>query len=367
MPTFSRPRVASLLVAVAAALSLTAIQPPAASVAAGTTQVVTAASSQATIRVGSYNIRCANCKGGKSWYQRRGAVVSTILGQDVDVLGVQEASQGWLRANSGKGKKIDLSQFEDLVNRLGAPYALTNTARNNCVNSASPNNCVYADRGASQDNRIIYNTRTLTLVSQGAKQLSYVRASHNDRYVAWAIFTHKASGERFFFANTHLENTKGAKYYELRQQQTREVLAVVKAKNTANLPTYVVGDFNSHKWSRVNDSKKKSVARDNAPRRIMLNSGGFVDPLGNSDASMYSAQSATVSKRIHTNFDSWNDFKRKARHDNYVNGTYLDYIFTTPGIKVPEWETVVRINSKNKFIGTIPSDHNMIRATTTLP
>ncbi len=325
-------------------------------------------SGSATVRVGSYNVKCANCSGGKSWYDRRSAVVSTILGQDVDVLGVQEASQGWLYANDGaSSEKIDLSQFEDLVNRLGAPYALANPARNNCVKSTTPTNCVYADQGASQGTKIIYNSDTLSLVDEGSRHLSYVSGGENDRYVAWAIFTHKASGERFFFANTHLENTKGAKYYELRQQQTREILAVVEQENTANLPTYVVGDFNSHKWSRVDDSTSSSVARDNAPRRIMLAEGDFVDPLGNYDASMYASRGATVSTRIHTNFDSWNNYESVAKHDDYVNGTYLDYIFTSPGVGVPEWETVVKIDAANKFIGTIPSDHNMIRATTTLP
>ncbi|MCB0912165.1 MAG: hypothetical protein KDB60_11180 [Propionibacteriaceae bacterium] len=365
MFAFPRRRVAGVLVAVASALSLTAIQAPAAAVAAdvvGTTVVAPAATSSATIRVASYNVKCANCKGGKSWYTRRGAVVRTILGQNVDVIGIQEASQGWLK---GKHGKIDLSQFEDLVNRLGAPYALANTARNNCVNPDSPRNCVYADQGASQGTKIIYNTSTLTLVSQGSQALSYISGADNDRYVAWAIFQDKASGKRFFFANTHLEPRKGARYYELRQNQTREVLAVVSARSQG-LPSYVVGDFNSYKWSRVNDSKSRSVARDNAPRRIMLDQGGFIDPLGNFDASMYTTQAAIVGNRIHTNFDSWNDYKRKAKHDDYVNGTYLDYIFTSPGIKVPEWETVVRINKKNKFIGTIPSDHNMVRATTVI-
>ena len=317
-------------------------------------------SGSATIRVGSYNVKCANCTGGLSWYDRRAAVVKTILGQDVDVIGIQEASQGWLRADDGAGDKIDLSQFEDLANRLGAPYKLANVHRNNCVKSTTPTNCVYADQGASQGTKIIYNSATLDLLEQGSAQLRLSKnADDNERYVAWAIFRHKASGEKFFFADTHLENAKDTDgtsyYYQLRINQTKDLLDVVAAKSQG-LPSYVVGDFNSYKWTKP----------DNAPRATMLD-GGFIDPLGNYDRSMYATKGAIVQHRIRTNFDSWNDFERLARHDDYFNGTYLDYIFTSPGIGVPEWETVVDIDSDNKFIGTIPSDHNMIRATTTLP
>ncbi len=312
-------------------------------------------SGSATITVGSYNVKCANCSGGLSWYDRRAAVVKTILGQDVDVIGIQEASQGWLRADDGAGDKIDLSQFEDLANRLGAPYKLANVHRNNCVKSTTPTNCVYADQGASQGTKIIYNSDTLSLVKQGSVQLPYIDTADNERYVAWAIFQHKASGEKFFFADTHLENAKGDAYYQLRIDQTKKILKVV-ADESQGLPSYVVGDFNSYKWT----------SPDNAPRATMLN-GDFVDPLGNYDRSKYDTRGAIVQHRIRTNFDSWNNYERVAKHDDYVNGTYLDYIFTSPGIGVPEWETVVDIDSDNKFIGTIPSDHNMIRATTTLP
>ena len=58
---------------------------------------------------------------------------------------------------------------------------------------------------------------------------------------------------------------------------------------------------------------------------------------------------------------------RKAPSFSYTNGTYLDYMWVTPGIEVPEWETVVNVDSNNNFIGQIPSVHNMVRATTRLP
>jgi hypothetical protein len=61
-----------------------------------------------------------------------------------------------------------------------------------------------------------------------------------------------------------------------------------------------------------------------------------------------------------------NLFHRKAMKGNYSTGVMVDQIFVTP-MRVSEWETVVKVDSAGRFIGTIPSDHNMIRATVYLP
>lgn len=311
--------------------------------------------------VASYNIKCANCYGGYenegTWYERRDVVVANVLAQKPDVIGFQEASQAWLE--DADGNKVNLSQFEDLVKRMGAPYKLTNTARNNCVKSTTPSNCTYKDQGASQGTKIIYNSDVLTLLAQGSKKLTELRAKDNDRYVAWAIFEHKATGKRFFFADTHLEHiadTAGSTtWYDLKVTQTKEGLAEIAAHNQG-LPTYFVGDFNSNKWSLPANGPYDAVRAT-----------GLIDPLGNTYRSTTTAPGAIVQKRIRTNFSSYNDYKRKAPSFSYINGTYIDYVFTSPGIEVPEWETVVDVDADGNFIGTIPSDHNLLRVTTTLP
>ena len=65
---------------------------------------------------------------------------------------------------------------------------------------------------------------------------------------------------------------------------------------------------------------------------------------------------------------SWNDFQRKVRiaDSGWVNGSNLDYILTTR-MRVSEWETAVAMDANGNFIGRIPSDHNLIRATVHLP
>ena len=36
-------------------------------------------------------------------------------------------------------------------------------------------------------------------------------------------------------------------------------------------------------------------------------------------------------------------------------------------MRVSAWETVVNVDADNKFIGVIPSDHNLLKATVWLP
>lgn len=338
--------------------SLTALSAPAPLASAKTPESV-----PSTLRVASYNVKCANCYSAVpnegTWYARRQGLVKTILAQKPDVIGIQEASQAWLKADNGTGGPISLSQYEDLNNRLGSPYKLTNAHRNNCVRSSTPSKCVYKDQGASQGTRIIFNSTVLTLVDQGSKRLAEIKASDNDRYVAWAILEQKATGKRFFFADTHLEHLSdkagSTAYRDLRITQTKQIVALVASK-AKGLPTYVVGDFNSNKWT----------SPSNGPYDVMT-AARFVDPLGNTFRSTTTTSGATVEHRVRTNFSSYNGYNRKAPSASYINGSYIDYIWTSRGVEVPEWETVVDIDSAGNFIGTIPSDHNMIRATTILP
>lgn len=312
------------------------------------------------LSVASYNVKCANCFAGAAnelpWADRRAAVVSTIQSQMPDVLGVQEASQGWLKDDTRPG---GVSQFEDLQERLqgaGAGYKLTNSKRNNCAKDTTPTNCVYADKGASQGTKLLYNSATVDLMSQGSLALPSTNQTDNARYLAWGIFTQKSTNKKFFVGDAHLQPGGGADYQALRTQQTQAITAEIKKRNTDNLPVLITGDFNSHKWT----------APSNAPYDVMT-AAGFKDPLGNTYASDVPSGAATAEKTIGANYDSYNDFKRLANARNTSgNGTYLDYIFTSK-MRVAEWRTVVNVDSNGNFIGTIPSDHNMIRATVQLP
>jgi len=322
---------------------------------------VTTAASQSPLRVASFNVRSYNTStlmpGELRWEQRRDTVIAQIKAQAPDVLGAQEASQAWLRDQT-TGALINKSQFEDLVERLGSPYRVSDPDRNNCEKSTTPTNCVYQDQGASKGTKIIYNATRLTMTASGSKLLGK-DPSGMERYLAWAIFRQNSTGKSFFFADTHLTPDSDLDgtltLYDIRVQQMRTALAEVRAKNTAKLPVVFVGDLNSTKWR----------APSNAPYDLAV-SYGLVDPLGNAYRTTSTAPGATVEKRILTNVDSYNGFRLAATWRTYINGSYLDYIMTSP-MRVSEWQTVANLDADHNNIGIIASDHYMVRATLYLP
>jgi endonuclease/exonuclease/phosphatase family metal-dependent hydrolase len=312
-------------------------------------------STASPLRVASYNIKCANCYAGDPnelrWADRRSAVVSAIRNEDLDVIGIQEASQGWLKDASGNS--IDLSQFEDLQQRLGGSWTLTNDKRNNCVKSTTPTRCEYKDQGASQGTRILYNASRVEMLASGSKLLPSKDAGSNARYTAWAILRQRSTGRKFFFADTHLEADKAS--YDLRKRETEVALQTIKERNAENLPVISVGDFNS---SRFADPT-------NAPYDVYMKAG-FVDPLGGA-ANSTRAVDPTAERRLSTWLNSFNGFVRHAKGNrSWDNGSYIDYMLTTP-MRVAEWKTVARLDSNDDFVGVIPSDHNMVRMTVYLP
>ena len=358
--TAPRLRAVTLSTLALAALVATSAAPvsaaPALAPAAPMTAATLTAAVDSSLRVASYNVRSmhadAKIANGGTWEQRRSSVVSTIKAENLDVLGVQEASQSALYAG---GKKLNLSQFQDLTARLGSPWKLTSTSRYNCANDTTPYKCKVVDRGSSSSLRILYNSNRVRLVKAGAKALPSTDRDHL-RYVTWARFEQLSTGRDFMFSNTHLESGKGSALYAMRKRQAQAALKVVQQANTAKLPVIAVGDLNSNKWA----------SPSNAPYDVYLKAG-FKDPLGNAARTTKTAKNATVKKRVRTWLNSANGFERKAR-GNYgsTNGVYIDYILTTP-MRVDEWETVAKLDAKRHFVGRIPSDHNLIRATVHLP
>jgi endonuclease/exonuclease/phosphatase family metal-dependent hydrolase len=308
------------------------------------------------LTIASFNVRCANCYKRQNlerpWSERRGAVVASILERKPDVIGIQEASQGWLVSG---GKKISLAQFEDLRNRLrsgGTPYEVTNPHRNNCVKSTTPSSCRYQDRGASKGTKVFFNTATVKLISQGSQKLPQCSGC-NERYVAWAVLEQKSTGQRFFFADTHLEPYS---QYTLRKSQSQAMMREIELRRPSRTPAFVVGDFNSTRYATPTNAPYDEVV-----------SHGFVDPLGHTYKSPKISSKATVEKRIRAHYNSHNNFIRTVPHfKTNENGSNMDYIFTTP-MRTLEWETVLDLDSSGKLAGTIPSDHNMIVAKVLLP
>lgn len=308
------------------------------------------------IRAATYNILCANCATGYPWAHRRAAVVKAIKAQRLDVLGAQEASQGATIGADGKKK----AQFADLVAMLGSDYKVTNKYRYNCVKSTTRTRCKYRNRGASHDVRIIYHTGRIALLRQGSLKFAAQMPGTKERYAAWAELRQRSSGKRFFVINTHLDpgdDAAGATLrHDLRRDQTRELIALIRKRNTARLPVVILGDFKTSKHAMPN----------NAPYDVITRAG-YLDPLGNTHKSTVPARSAIVERRIGTEYNTKNNLAATAPKSAYINGSVIDYVYVSPRIRVSEWETVVDVDAAGRFTRKPPSDHNMVRVSVYLP
>ncbi|GIU57094.1 hypothetical protein NicSoilC12_28430 [Arthrobacter sp. NicSoilC12] len=310
------------------------------------------------LSVASFNVHCFTCNDGMPeetpWTNRRGAVVQTIISKMPDIIGVQEASQTWMDNRPG-----GYTQFEDLRDRLnaaGGVYKLSDSDRNNCVDSRLPTDCVYADKGASAGTKIFYNGNTVKLIRSGSKELPATAASDIPRFVAWAEAMQLSTGKHVFFADAHLEVGKDAASNDLRKLQAQTVMDTIKSKNTSALPVILVSDMNSNKWNEPS----------NGPYDV-ITSRGLVDPLGNTYKSWYPSGAATAEKVVNRRVNSWNGFERVVRQgDPGTSGAYIDYIFTSK-MRVSLYENVAKIDALGSYVGTIPSDHNMQFATVGLP
>jgi hypothetical protein len=315
-----------------------------------------AASEGPTIRTATFNVRCANCsiksrtnKREKRWSQRREVVRAQILGEGVDVIGVQEASPGLLPGSS-------TGQFEDLVAALGAPYDVTNRNRYNCERSTTFNGCAFTDQGASQDSRIIYNTQRLHLEAQGSLSLDDRAVGNGSkRYMAWATFTIGTSS--FVFATAHFEPGQSSGKIATRVRQVQAATSELERINTGNLPVIWGSDLASSKLTHAgNKSYDAFIA------------AGFSDPLGNSYKAKTLANSFVAGPVTNEKYFTLNNFaKAPKKYSNYPLGAHLDHILVKPRLNVTLWKQVINLKASGKFAGVIPSDHNMVRADVVLP
>lgn len=310
----------------------------------------------APLRAATYNILCANCSSSHPWSSRRGTLVKAVKAQGLDVLGVQEASQGLTVGADGARK----AQFDDLVDLLGSDYKLANAYRYNCVKSTSPTKCKAKDRGASHDVRIIYNVDRIALLRQGSVEFAAQVPGDTRRFLAWAELRQRASGKRFFVVNTHLDPRDDAAgstlHHDIRRDQARELVAVTKKRNTGGLPVIILGDFKSSKHARPN----------NAPYDVITDAG-YLDPLGNTHSSTVPDRSATVEERIGTEYNTKNNLAATPPRSAYINGSVIDYVYVSRGVRVSQWETVVDVDASGRFAQKPPSDHNMVRVSVYLP
>ena len=136
-------------------------------------QAATADPPPPVLRVGSFNVKSIHhdpkARGAqKTWAERRGAVIADILGERSDVVGVQETHQSYNYADKLKDGRNQYLDLRNGLNKAGGTYELTNAVPHNCVREWTISKCEYQYRGASRNTRILYNTRTVTMLSEGS-------------------------------------------------------------------------------------------------------------------------------------------------------------------------------------------------------
>lgn len=332
-------------------------------VAPTTVEVAEGATASPKLTVATFNVRCANCSKKptnsreKRWESRREVIVNQIRSQSVDVLGLQEASPGLLDSPR-------ISQFEDLLNRLGGDYAVTDASRYNCTRTDTTfTNCGgFRDRGASQDARIFYRTGRLSLQDSGSLRLD-ARAIGNGsaRYLAWAQFKDKRTGKRFIFATAHFEPGTSSSAIKTRVGQVKKAIARANSVNDAKLPIIWGSDLASSKLSHAGNKSYDAFI-----------SAGYSDPLGNTFKCKNVTSKTYAENRVNEQYFTLNNFGA-APNDyesrGYKVGAHLDYILikSAKRVRVTEWKQVLNLTSSGNFAGVIPSDHNMVKATVVLP
>lgn len=304
--------------------------------ASTTSSPVTAVGPDVDLHVGTFNLSGMNTDSSASgdhevWAKRMPVAVSQVLAERLDVLGVQEAYWGT--------SYPQYTQLRDALNDAGGTYQL-----------------VDADKSSSAGDRILYNPTTLELGDHGVYQYSAQTSGRQTRYLVWAVFLHKDSGKRFFFADTHLDPyTKSVKLDEW-----RELIREIPKLNADDLPVVSVGDFNTSKWW---DEAKEFLPA--------MKAAGFGDVMNQQFQT-----NPPVGVRAQSVENGWinsfNGYRRDVTKYSYPTnhakvGNGVDWIFAENSLAVKKWKVVINFDPNTlKIEGVIPSDHCMLSATLVL-
>ena len=312
------------------------------------------------IRVGTFNIVTVSADGNasgerKPWRERRDAVIGQILSRRLDVVGVQEANQSTIYGSRLVDDKRN--QYLDLragLNKAGAAYQVTSAYPYNCYKAWTSRNCHYRNRAASGDNRILYNTRTMTLLYKGAYKYPHQVRDKTARYLGWAVFRVKATQREVLFVTTHLDPYSRSVRVAQWQDLIRKVNGLAHGR-----PVVVTGDLNTTKYSDWAGGVMSA-----------MHQSGYDDVLNQryrTNPSPIKAETTT-----HAFINSFNGWRRDVTRYSYWNdraktGNGVDWIWTR-GVHVSDAEVVADLDERTgQIVGTIPSDHHMIAATIALP
>ena len=304
------------------------------------------------VRVGSFNIK--NVLFARrpiaDWKVRRQVIIRQVLRERIGILGIQEAHQGrslGLRYPDGENQYADLRAG---LNKAGGHYRVTTPASYNCQDPDTFHHCRFRDRGASRSTRILYDARLFELVRDGS--VKYRRQVREDRYLVWAVFKVRETGQKLLFTTTHLTSRSE----RIRKAQWRQSIRVINELK-GRKPVIATGDYNVNKYHPIARAMLPAM-RDNGYGDV-LNQEYRTNPL----------EEPRAESTINGWINSYNYNKRDVEAFSFedqrdLTGMNIDWVFASNHLPVKQWEVVVDYDPETLEVeGALPSDHNLVQAT----
>jgi hypothetical protein len=274
----------------------------------------TVTATEQAVRVMQYNV-----SDERAWGPRAAGVVAFIRNARPDVTAIEEA-YGW--ADGAHRMRV----VDDIVARLGAPYALART-------EIPPTEEHYFRTG----NYVVYNAGTYRTAAAGGHW-----ATGDGTTAAYQLLQNRSTGARFLFVTVHLGARSGRSGDTMRRREMNNVIrdANSYASSHGNVRVIYAGDTNSH----------------DGPNHVFDGPGVATRAAHIADAFK------SARKRVNAKYNSANNYVRVAA----AHARSIDRIFGSPGVGLVSWHELVHV-SHGRYVGLIPSDHNPIVAAVVVP
>ena len=185
---------------------------------------------QGQLKIMSFNVRYGSAKETNpmnGWEFRKAACVEMILDHKPTLIGFQEA--------------IYTTQWRFFQDELAAEYEGFGVGRDDGAEKGETMGILYRK---SEIRRLKEGTFWLSPTPDVCSKAVEWGAGHF-RTATWGIFEYIATGEKFFFMNTHLD------VKSTRDNAMKLIAERIEMYNPDNLPVYLAGDFNADSSDKI--------------------------------------------------------------------------------------------------------------------
>ena len=242
------------------------------------------------VKVISFNMRTGGADNGtqNAWGARREGIPAMMAKENPTVMGVQEA----------------LSYQLTFVTENVPGYEYYGVGRDD-------------GRSTGETMAIFYKTDVVELgdhgtfwLSETPDEVSYGWDAAYRRTATWAFFTVKATGKKFFYINTHLDN-EGS---EAREQSMRLICDKLAELNPDGYPSILTADFNSTTDNAIFDPLKM-VMHDARTDAAVTDQFGTYNGWGTTTSTIdHIFYSDFTPLEYHTIMDRWNGVQYISDH-----------------------------------------------------